>query len=88
MRGPVGAVQNECATRLSDGGAVSFGGGSWTADLGHRPPLRAVEPKDAYACSFRDRNKARTVAVLELPPVDLPELVVKIAIAAHARNKI
>jgi hypothetical protein len=54
----------------------------------HRPPLLAVEPKDAYACSFRDGNKARTVAVLELPPVDLPELVVKIAIAAHARNKI
>ncbi len=42
--------------------------------------------KRCYAWSFQDGNHTRSVAVLELPPVDSPETAVKIAIAAKARE--
>jgi len=42
--------------------------------------------KRCYAWSYQDGNKTRTVAVLELPPVDSPETAVKVAIVAKARK--
>jgi hypothetical protein len=39
-----------------------------------------------YAWSFADGKQTRTVAVLELPPVDSPETAIKVAIAAKARE--
>ena len=37
----------------------------------------------AYAWSYRDGNQNKTVAVLEIPPVDSPESAVKVAIGAE-----
>ena len=42
--------------------------------------------KRAYAWSFKDGDIIRSVAVLELPPVDSPQSAVKVAIAAKARQ--
>ena len=42
--------------------------------------------KRCYAWSFDDGKQTRSVAVLELPPVDSPETAVKVAIAAKARK--
>lgn len=42
--------------------------------------------KRCYAWSYPDGDKIRSVAVLELPPVDSPETAVKVAIAAKARE--
>jgi hypothetical protein len=39
-----------------------------------------------YAWSYPDNKKIRSVAVLEIPPVDSPESAVKVAIAAKARS--
>jgi hypothetical protein len=39
--------------------------------------------KRAYAWSYRDGNQNKTVAVLEIPPVDSPESAVKVAIVAE-----
>jgi hypothetical protein len=39
--------------------------------------------KRAYAWSYRDGNQNKTVAVLEIPPVDSPESAVKVAIGAE-----
>ena len=36
--------------------------------------------KRAYAWSYRDGNQNKTVAVLEIPPIDSPESAVKAAI--------
>ena len=43
--------------------------------------------KRAYAWSYRDGKQTKSVAVLEVPPVDSPESAVKVAIAAKGRNK-
>lgn len=43
--------------------------------------------KRCYAWSFQDGNQARSVTVLELPPVDSPDTAVKVAIAAKARER-
>ena len=43
--------------------------------------------KRAYAWQYEDDDKQiKTVAVLEIPPVDSPESAVKVAIAAKARQ--
>jgi hypothetical protein len=42
--------------------------------------------KRAYAWSFKDGNAIKSVAVLEIPPVDSPQTAVKVAIAAKARE--
>jgi hypothetical protein len=42
--------------------------------------------KRAYAWTYRDGDQNKTVAVLEIPPVDSPETAVKVAIAAKARK--
>jgi hypothetical protein len=39
--------------------------------------------KRAYAWRYRDGNQNKTVAVLEIPPVDSPESAVKVAIGAE-----
>jgi hypothetical protein len=39
--------------------------------------------KRAYAWSYRDGNQNKTMAVLEIPPVDSPESAVKVAIGAE-----
>lgn len=44
--------------------------------------------KRAYAWQFEDDDKkTKTIAVLEIPPVDSPQTAVKVAIAAKARDK-
>ncbi len=48
--------------------------------VGHR------QAKRASAWSYRDGNQNKTFAVLEIPPVDSPESVVKVAIASKARS--
>ena len=42
--------------------------------------------KRAYAWTYRDGDQNKTVAVLEIPPVDSAENAVKVAIAAKARK--
>ena len=42
--------------------------------------------KRAYAWTYEDHDQNKTVAVLELPPVDSPQSAVKVAIAAKAKN--
>lgn len=43
--------------------------------------------KRCYAWTYEDAGKRKTVAVLELPPVDSAETAVKVAIAAKAREQ-
>jgi hypothetical protein len=42
--------------------------------------------KRAYACQYEDGNETKSVAVLEIPPVDSPQSAVQVAIAAKARS--
>ncbi len=42
--------------------------------------------KRAYAWTYRDGDQNKTVAVLEIPPVDSPQSAVKVAIVAKARK--
>lgn len=47
-----------------------------------------AKAKRAYAWQYQDGpDEIKTVAVLEIPPVDSPESAVKVAIAAKARQK-
>ena len=41
--------------------------------------------KRAYAWQYYDSGQTKTVAILEIPPVDSPESAVKVAIAARGR---
>jgi hypothetical protein len=43
--------------------------------------------KNCFAWSHREGKEIKTVAVLEIPPVDSPEHAVKMAIAAKAREQ-
>jgi hypothetical protein len=43
--------------------------------------------KRAYAWQYEDGDETKSVAVLEIPPIDSPESAVKVAIAAKARQK-
>ncbi|SRR6266576_4637747 len=45
------------------------------------------QAKRAYAWSYRDGDKIKSVTILEIPPVDSPQSAVKVAIAAKARAK-
>jgi hypothetical protein len=49
--------------------------------IGHPQATRA------YAWSYRDGDKIKSVTILEIPPVDSPQSAVKVAIAAKARAK-
>jgi len=40
--------------------------------------------KRAFAWSYRDGDETKSVAVLEIPPVDSPQTAVKVATAAKA----
>jgi hypothetical protein len=42
--------------------------------------------KRAYAWTYRDGDQNKTVAVLEVPPVDSPQSAVKVAIASKGRQ--
>lgn len=42
--------------------------------------------KRAYAWSYRDGKQTKSVAVLEVPPVDSPQSAVKVAIASKSRS--
>ena len=42
--------------------------------------------KRAYAWQYQDGDETKTVAVLEIPPVDLPQTAVKVAIAAKGET--
>jgi hypothetical protein len=43
--------------------------------------------KRAYAWTYRDGTQNKTIAVLEIPPVDSPQSAVKVAIASKAKKK-
>jgi hypothetical protein len=49
--------------------------------IGHPQATRA------YAWSYRDGDKIKSVTILEIPPVDSPQSAVKVAIAARGKNK-
>ena len=40
----------------------------------------------AYAWSYRDGDEMKSIAVLQIPPVDSPQSAVKVAIASKARK--
>ncbi len=40
----------------------------------------------AYAWSYRDGEETKSIAVLRIPPVDSPQMAVKVAIAAKAKK--
>jgi hypothetical protein len=42
--------------------------------------------KRVYAWQYQEGKETKTVAVLEIPPVDSPQTAVKVAIAAKARQ--
>ena len=42
--------------------------------------------KRAYAWTYRDGDKHKTIAVLEIPPVDSPQSAVKVAIASETKK--
>jgi hypothetical protein len=42
--------------------------------------------KRVYAWTYRDGAQNKTVAVLEIPPVDSPQSAVKVAVAARGRQ--
>ena len=48
--------------------------------IGHPQATRA------YAWSYRDGDKIKSVTILEIPPVDSPQSAVKVAIAAKAKK--
>src|SRR2546429_5698988 len=43
--------------------------------------------KRAYAWTYSDGNQNKTIAVLEIPPVDSPQSAVKVGVASKARAK-
>jgi hypothetical protein len=45
------------------------------------------QAKRAYAWSYRDGDKIKSITILEIPPVDSPQSAVKVAIASKARAK-
>ena len=45
------------------------------------------EAKRAYAWTYRDGDQDKTVAVLEIPPVDSAKTAVKVTIAAKAKKR-
>jgi hypothetical protein len=45
------------------------------------------EAKHCFAWSYREGGEAKTMAVLEISPIDSPQTAVKAAIAARARQK-
>jgi hypothetical protein len=42
--------------------------------------------KRAYAWTYRDGDNHKTIAVLEIPPVDSPQSAVKVAIASETKK--
>jgi hypothetical protein len=45
------------------------------------------QAKRAYAWSYQDGDKIKSITILEIPPVDSPQSAVKVAIASKARAK-
>ena len=45
-----------------------------------------TKAKRAYAWAYRDGDQNKTVAVLEIPPVDSAQTAVEVAIAAKAQQ--
>lgn len=43
--------------------------------------------KRAFAWTYEENGSCKTTAVLEIPPVDSPQVAVKIALAAKGREK-
>ena len=44
------------------------------------------QAKRAYAWTYREGDQNKTIAVLEIPPVDSPQSAIKVAIASTARH--
>ena len=60
---------------------------AWKGEVAIFKIQRHPSTTRCYAWSFKDGNETKTVAVLEIPPVDSPQSAVKVAIAAKARQK-
>jgi hypothetical protein len=66
---------------------VSQGDVIWDGFVGVFAPGRLPEAKHCFAWSYREGGEAKTMAVLEISPIDSPQTAVKAAIAARARQK-
>lgn len=60
---------------------------AWEGYVRHFRLIDHPKAKRCYAWSYQDGKETKTVAVLEIPPVDSPRTAVKVAIAAKAREK-
>jgi hypothetical protein len=59
---------------------------AWEGDVEVYELLCHPKAKRCYAWSYEDGGQIKTVAVLEIPPVDSAETAVKVAIAAQAKK--
>ena len=59
---------------------------SWEGTVEVFDLIAHTKAKRAYAWSYRDGDQNKTLAVLEIPPVDSPHSAVKVAIAASGRG--
>ena len=50
--------------------------------------LECPKAKHCFAWSYQEGNEKKTIAVLEIPPVDSPEAAVRVAIVAKGRADI
>lgn len=60
---------------------------AWEGDVEVYELSGHPKAKRCYAWTVEEHGKMKTVAVLEIPPVDSAETAVKIAIAAKTREK-
>ena len=60
---------------------------AWEGDVEVFSLIDHPKAKRCYAWYYRDGNKLKYVAVLEIPPVDSAQTAVKVAIAAKAKAK-
>ena len=76
------ATSDRCQCMRFLKGETAWHGNVQIFDLiGHEKAQRA------YAWQFTEQDETKSVAVLEIPPVDSPESAVKEAVAAKARQK-
>jgi hypothetical protein len=60
---------------------------AWTGDVEVFDLDGHPKAKRCYAWGYDDNGTLRTTAVLEIPPVDSPEMAVTVAIASKARSR-
>ncbi len=60
---------------------------AWEGMVGVFDLVGHLEAKRAYAWSYRDGDKIKSMALLKIPPVDSPQSAVKVAISAEGRKE-